>query len=30
MLLAYKKREQEDLTNKQLKFLSKLMKEWLS
>jgi len=30
MLLAYKKREQEDLTNKQIKFLCKLMKEWLS
>ena len=29
MLLVYKKRKQEDLTQDQLKILSKLLKEWL-
>jgi len=29
MLLAYKKSKQEDLTQDQLKILSKLLKEWL-
>ena len=30
MLLPYRKTEQEDLTPKQLKILSSLVKEWLS
>jgi hypothetical protein len=29
MLLAYKKSKQEDLTQDQLKILSRLIKEWL-
>jgi len=29
MLLAYKKTKQEDLTQDQLKILSRLIKEWL-
>jgi hypothetical protein len=30
MLLAYKKSKQEDLTQDQLKILSRLVKEWLA
>jgi len=29
MLLAYKKSKQADLTQEQIKFLRKLVKEWL-